>query len=898
MAENNGVNKRSNQENESSRVTVAVLLVAITVVVTILFFTLNSEMSDSSQTYSTPSGCAELITLSEVVERSGDYNDDSGCNDNDEAQLSQDTDLEMSEMPTDKMVGQGEMIVKGATKMLLPLIHTDVNGSIEGFMARVSVTQTFVNPSDSTIETLYTFPLPDNCAVDSMIMTIGSKRIKGNIKERGEARAIYEQARRDGKTAALLEQQRPNIFTQSVANILKNDTIKVTISYVQEVENNNGEFLFNFPMVVGPRYIPGDAISRSSVGTANPTNQVSDADKITPPTLAGNQRSGHDISLSLSINGGTVIKELSSESHEICITSNNEPGKPAMDSTVSVAILPSDNIPNKDFILKYQLVDETISNTMLTFKEDSAGYFQLILFPQLAPQEDEIAPRELIFVIDNSGSMGGFPMNTCRELMQKALRNVRPEDSYNILTFAGSSTLLFPRSVPATEANVERGVSFSQSMYGGGGTEMMSAFREIMQLPPVPNKKRIILFMTDAYIGNEQAIIATARDNLDESRVFTLGVSNAPNSYFLRSLAHVGGGEYRHIRTDGNSEATVDEFYRLIDAPVLTNISVEIDGVETEEIMPRIIPDLFAGAPLSLSGKYLEGGTGTITITGDLPGGSRYRSVLRGEFPEVASGNSAIKTLWAREKINQLELFGTEMINYSSYVPDSIKEQITAVALEYKIMSQYTSFVAVDDAVRNCDGTWKTVEQAVELPEGMDPAMASSNTRQSESSQSLQPRGSAAGIGFGSGVGSGFGGGSGGVNDLLGSLMGGGGSNLALDSPREIAVRQPTGSNGAGMTGGRSRANIMRVVRQNSASLQYAYTRRLANMPELKGKITIKWAIDEFGKVLFCSVVSSTINDPQLEAEIVNKIKRWNFGRINKPGDVTEVVYPFVFQQQ
>ncbi len=891
MAQNIGVNKGQKQGEESSRITIVVLLVTITVVATILYFSLNKEISILSETYSTPSGCAELITLSEVVERSGEYNDDSGCNENDETPLSQDTDLEMIVMPTDKMVEQGEMIVNGATKMLLPLIHTDVNGSIEGFMARVSVTQTFVNPSDSTIEALYTFPLPDNCAVDSMIMTIGSKRIKGNIKERGEARAIYENARRRGITASLLEQQRPNIFTQSVANILKNDTIKVTISYVQEVENNNGEFLFNFPMVVGPRYIPGNATSRSSVGTANPTDQVPDADKITPPMLSGDERSGHDISLSLSINGGTVIKELSSESHEICITSNNKPGRPAVDSTVSVAILPSDNIPNKDFILKYRLVDDVISNTMLTFKDDSAGYFQLTMFPQLAPEEDEISPRELVFVIDNSGSMGGFPMDKCRELMQKALRNVRPEDSYNILTFAGGSTLLFPRSVPATEANVQTGMNFSQTMRGSGGTEMMSAFKEIMQLPPVPNKKRIILFMTDAYIGNEQAIIATARDNLDKSRVFTLGVSNAPNSYFLRSLAHVGGGEYRHIRTDGNSEATVDEFYRLIDAPVLTNIRVIFEGIETEEIMPRIIPDLFAGAPLSLSGKYLNGGTGTITITGDLPGGRVYRSVLRGEFPKVASGNSVIKTLWARKKINQLELFGTEMINYSSYVPDSIKEQITAVALEYKIMSQYTSFVAVDDAVRNCDGTWETVEQAVELPEAMDPAMSngrgSSSTQQSSSSKQS--------LGFGSGVGSGFGGSSGGVSDLLGALMGGGGSSLA---PREVAVRQPTGAGGAGLTGGRSRANIMRVVRQNSASLQYAYTRRLANMPELKGKITIKWAIDEFGKVLFCTVVSSTINDPELEQEIVEKIKRWAFGRINKPGDVTEVVYPFVFQQQ
>jgi Ca-activated chloride channel homolog len=232
--------------------------------------------------------------------------------------------ITVMEMPQNYTASQGEMLVeKKGKKLLLPLLHTDVFGDIEGFLARVNVTQRYVNSFDSVIEALYTFPLPENAAVDSMILKVGNKRIKGVIKERQEARDIYENARMQGKTASLLEQQRPNIFTQSVANILPGDTIVITISYLQQLKFKNGKYLFNFPMVVGPRYIPGHSLRSETVGTENPTDQVPDAHRITPPILPADTRSGHDISVQVKIHKGISLKELTSPSHRIIISESD-----------------------------------------------------------------------------------------------------------------------------------------------------------------------------------------------------------------------------------------------------------------------------------------------------------------------------------------------------------------------------------------------------------------------------------------------------------------------------------------------------------------------------------------------------------------------------------------------
>jgi Ca-activated chloride channel homolog len=860
----------------------------------------------------------------------------------------------LPEIPPDYVASQGEMLVlQDGIKLALPLKHTDVIGRIDGYLARVTVTQKFVNSSDTTIEAVYTFPLPENAAVDSMIMSIGDRRIKGIIKERGEARAIYEQARRDGKTASLLEQERPNIFTQSVANILKNDTVLVTISYVQELKYKSGNYIFAFPMVVGPRYIPGAPLRPASRGTEPPGSQVPDADKITPPLVPPGYRSGHDISLRLTINAGTDIREVACASHKTRDVVNS-------DGTRSVEILENDNIPNKDFVLEYAVAKQELSPIVLCHREKSDGFFQLVMVPKMSTASDEIFRRELVFVVDNSGSMMGFPIEKCKEIISLCLKNMRKHDVFRLMKFAGSTDVFSQAPLAATTENVEQALAYVNSMRGGGGTEMMTAIRAIFDAPPAAGRRKLVFFLTDGYIGNEAAIITTIKERLGSARVFGCGVGSSPNRFLIEGMAYNGRGASLFIRQDGNARKAMEEFYSYVDAPVLTDIQLHFNGVEILETAPRYLPDLFAGQPLAVIGKYARPGTGNLSIRGTLAGNRPFETSIDIALPPEQKGNGVLATLWARRKIAEIELLGSGLMGESAYTPDSVKEKITRLGLTYRIMTGFTSFVAVDDAVRNKSGTWVTKEQAVDLPEGVSPASQPANRfmacakpmkvkgaggttggggdprARCESKGALglisgrvsgktvasadifgkggfatgidanlqgvsglksggSGRQGSAGIGYGAGYGSGMGGG--GVDEMLGGVaaQNAPACEKKMEQSARLKISEPKFVKGGALTGARSRAAVMKVVMQNLASLRYEYNKRLQAKPGLKGKITVKFAMDEFGKIILCEVVETTMNDPELEKIIVEKIKHWVFEKIDKPGDVTEVVYPFVF---
>ncbi len=838
----------------------------------------------------------------------------------------------LPEIPMDYVASQGEMLVlQDGKKLALPLKHTDVSGRIDGYLARVNVTQKFVNSSDTTIEAVYTFPLPENAAVDSMIMTIGDRRIKAVIKERGEARAIYEQARRDGKTAGLLEQERPNIFTQSVANILKNDTILVTISYVAELKYKGGNYVFVFPMVVGPRYIPGTPLKPPEHGAEAPTEQVPDADRVTPPLVPPGMRSGHDISLRLTINAGTDINEVSCPSHKIRDAAHS-------DKIRFVEILENDNIPNKDFILEYTVAKQDISPIVLCHRERNDGFFQLVMMPKMSFGQNEIFKRELVFVVDNSGSMMGYPIEKCKEIISLCLKNMRRGDVFRLIKFAGYTDVFSQSALAATPENVERALAYVDQMRGGGGTEMMRAINEIFDRPAQEGRRKLVFFLTDGYIGNEAAITAAIRERLGSGRVFGCGVGSSPNRFLIEGMAFSGRGASLFIRHDGNARKAMEEFYSYVDAPVLTDIQLGFEGVEIMETAPRNLPDLFAGQPLAVIAKYDRPGSGKLTIKGNLAGGKTYETSVDIALPQEEKGNGVLATLWARRKIAEIELFGSGLMGDIAYTPDSVKEKITRLGLAYRIMTKFTSFVAVDDAIRNKSGAWVTKEQAVDMPEGVSPASqpahrftaglktakargaadagaSGSNTASSGvlgiisgeiKGKSVAAGGSgrrgAAGIGYGAGYGSGFGGGASAssVDDILSGVgclkaqKAPAGERRAEASAR-LQLSEPKFVKGGALTGARSKASVMKVVMQNLASLRYAYNKRLHDKPGLQGKITVRFAMDEFGKIVLCEVVETTMNDPELEKIIVAKIKLWVFEKIDKPGDITEVVYPFVF---
>src|SRR6266536_5389613 len=380
-----------------------------------------------------------------------------------------------------------------------PLKHTDVKAEISGFLSRVVVTQEFENPFKEKIEAVYTFPLPQNAAVDDMTMIVGDRTVRGRILRREEAQAVYDAARSGGQVASLLDQERPNIFTQSVANIMPGEQVKVTISYVETLKYEDGSYEFVFPLVVGPRYVPGSATGSRVNGGAvfSPdTDIVPDASRITPRPVPEGMRAGHDVSLDITLDAGVPIEDVTSKSHAIDLERPDG-------SRAHVRLKDSSVIPNKDFILRYDVAGKTISDALLTHRSEKGGFFTLIIQPPERVTVEDVTPKELVFVLDTSGSMSGFPIEKAKETMQLALDGLYPADTFNLITFAGDTRILFPAPVSATPENLKKAQAFLAGSSGSGGTEMMKAIKASLDPSDAQGHMRIVCFMTDGYVGND-----------------------------------------------------------------------------------------------------------------------------------------------------------------------------------------------------------------------------------------------------------------------------------------------------------------------------------------------------------------------------------------------------------
>ena len=357
-----------------------------------------------------------------------------------------------------------------------PLQHTDVQAEIAGMVAEVTVTQTFANPFDKTIEAIYVFPLPDEAAGNDMTMHIGDRTIRGLIKKREEAREIYEQARAAGQTASLLEQERPNIFTQSVANISPGAEIRIEIHYVETLAYARGPYEFTFPMVVGPRFIPGTPTGRSGGGWAPVTTQVPDASRITPPVLRPEQRTGHDIAVSVRLDAGVQIQDLRCRSHEVEMTRDGN-------RRATVALKPFDTIPNKDFMLAWDVAGEKPEMALLTHRGDAGGYFTLMIQPKAEFDAAEITPKEMIFVVDCSGSMSGEPIAWAKQAMRKCIAEMNEGDSFRIIKFSNDASELSNEPLTYSVENIKRGLTYIDAMEGSGGTQMIEGIKAALDYP-------------------------------------------------------------------------------------------------------------------------------------------------------------------------------------------------------------------------------------------------------------------------------------------------------------------------------------------------------------------------------------------------------------------------------
>lgn len=611
---------------------------------------------------------------------------------------------------------------KGKEQGLCPLKHTDAQVDIAGYVARVTVNQEFENPSQEAIEAIYTFPLPADSAVDDMTMKIGSRVIRGEIKRREEAREIYEAARDAGKTAALLDQERPNIFTQSVANIMPGERVVIQISYVQLLKYEEGEYEFSFPMVVGPRYtaqggytVPGQRGNPSPPRDEQPAPGtqaiVRDADKITPPITPKGTRAGHNISMTVRIDAGLPIQHVKSQLHKVNIQNAGATRR-------VITLKNQQEIPNKDFILRYSAAGAQMQSGMLTYADGKGGgYFTLILQPPASPARTMIAPKEMVFVIDQTGSQMGEPMKKSKETMAYCIKNLNPNDTFQVLAFNTEVFPCFPKSVPMNAANIQKALKFIEPLEGNGGTDILKSVDYALKMPGDPKRLRIICYMTDGYVGNDMQILDHVGKHRGDARMFLFGIGNSVNRFLIDRMAREGRGASEIVDLEADGKKVAEKFYRRAADPVLLDPKIDWGSLPVEEIYPQHVPDVFSAGPIIVKGRYTRPGNGAITVRGILRG-EPWQVKIPVNFPARDQDGSAIATLWAREKIEHLQ--SQDWLGAQTGQPqEDLKERIIQVALEHRLMSQFTSFVAVEEKVVNVNGQPRKVDVPVEMPDGV-----------------------------------------------------------------------------------------------------------------------------------------------------------------------------------
>ena len=602
---------------------------------------------------------------------------------------------------------------------LCPLKHTDVKAEVSGFLARVTLTQEFHNPMGEKIEAVYLFPLPPRSAVDQLTMDVGGRVIRAEIKRREEAKRLFAQARTEGRVAALLNQERPNLFTHAVTNILPGASVKVTISYVETLPYEDGVYEFTFPMVVGPRYIPGKTKPGDEPDdgkqAAAETDQVPDAARITPSHMSTGMRPGHDVSLEVAIDTGVPLEQITSELHEIEVDRDGN-------HQAVVRLKEKDTIPDRDFTLRFGVGGMQIADAVLAHRGERGGYFTLMLQPPDRVGAQDVTPKELVFVLDTSGSMSGLPIETAKRVMRLALDGLYEHDTFNLITFAGDTQILFDKPVPATEENLRKANQLLEGKRGDGGTEMMKAIRAALADTDAQDHIRIVCFLTDGEVGNDMEIINEVQRH-PKARVFSFGIGNSVNRFLLDKMAEQGRGEAEYVllnRGDRkDDEAAADaakRFYERVRAPLLTDISVDWNGLPVEDVYPKRLPDLFSAKPLFITGRYTGAARGVMRLRGKAAGADFLREI-NVDFPESEERHDALASLWARTRIDDLMAQDYGGLQAGNMRKD-VKEEITRLGLDYRLMTQFTSFIAVDDVVTAPGEAPQRIEVPVAAPNG------------------------------------------------------------------------------------------------------------------------------------------------------------------------------------
>lgn len=574
----------------------------------------------------------------------------------------------------------------------LPLKSTSARVRISGVIADVAVTQVYKNEGKRPIEAIYVFPASTRAAVYSMTMTIGERTLMAKIATREDARRDYEEAKQAGKSASLLEQQRPNVFQMNVANILPGDVIRVEMRYTELLVPTEATYEFVYPTVVGPRYSNHETHPRDS-WLANPYLQHGEL----PADL-------FDINVDLA--AGMPVQHISCSSHKVAVKYDGP-------SSASIALDPSESKGgNRDFILKYRLAGNRIETGLLFYNGAEENFFLLMLQPPKRPAERELLPREYIFIVDVSGSMHGFPLEVSKKLLKDLIANLQAGDKFNVLLFAGGSSLMSEESLAASPANIQRALTLLERQRGGGGTELLPALKRAFAIPKGEGFSRTIVIATDGYVAVEEKAFDLIRNNLGEANVFTFGIGSAVNRHLLEGMARVGMGEPFIITQPEEAPEKAKKFRQLILSPVLTRVEVDFRRFEAYDVEPPFIPDVLAERPITVFGKWRGKPSGSIRITG-LSGTHPFEAIVPVEKAKPHDNHSALRYLWARHRISLLSDY-----NHLRRNDDRVKE-VTSLGLTYNLLTAYTSFVAIDSQIRLVDGKAVTVKQPLPLPHGV-----------------------------------------------------------------------------------------------------------------------------------------------------------------------------------
>jgi len=573
----------------------------------------------------------------------------------------------------------------------LPLKKTSADVFLNGFIASIRLTQVYRNDGNRPINATYIFPGSTRAAVNGMSMQIGERRIVAKIKEKEQAKQIFEDAKKASKSASLLSQKRPNVFSMAVANIMPGDEISVELTYTELVSAEDSVYEYVYPGVVGPRY-GGDA-GHSSLETQWIEN----------PYLSEGTPDATEYDINVQLSSPLPISSLESPSHRLVTDWHTK-------SAVNLSLLDRENAGNRDFILHYRLQDDQIITGLSHFQAEDENYFLLVGEPPKRVKPEQIPARDYFFVIDVSGSMHGFPLDTTKQLMQDLLGNLKPGDRFNILFFAGGSNLLAPQPLEASNANIALALQMMNSQVGGGGTELYPALQQVLAMSSDENRSRNIVLVTDGYISAEQRVFNLIDQNLHRNNVFAFGIGSSVNRYLIEGVARAGRSEAFVVTNQAQARQMAHKFDQYISAPSLTNIRIESEGMEIYDLEPAQVPDMLAQRPIMVIGKYRNAGPDAKLVLR----GTSGQGPQQWTFPlsQETQADSVLPQLWARKKLERLYV-----------IPHQDKEQqrgeIVQLGLHYSLLTRYTSFVAVDETVRNTSGTAQDVMQPLPLPQGV-----------------------------------------------------------------------------------------------------------------------------------------------------------------------------------